>query len=561
MAVYNLTSPVTNDSPGNDIKLSVSVFFDGTQNNMYNTEAKVEYQKKLAFDKMTFVYPTGTTFDRAKEAAKYYDVKLAGYYQKMSNKTDDSYENDYSNVVRLFKYYTNEYKATYISESLYVEGIATGDIYRSDKSYANTSPTSQDYQEDSVALGLSIGKGGTGIEPKVKKACRMLAAKIQGMASGENKISSLTVDVFGFSRGAAAARLFIHEITQQGKAAYTTNTYMQVGYVPGGYYVPVQIPAVPAYGLLGETLNQHGITIGKIHVNFAGLFDTVASHGVVKSDDVKDLHLEAVNKATHMLHITAIDERRYFFPLIKVKNTGASKKEKAFPGVHSDIGGSYTDYMNEDRAARFTLVHSLEEEKSKLVQDGWYKENELTVRAQFFLDGRRKGIRNSYSYIPLQIMCRYATEEPIYITFKKENLMVKYRIPTDLLTIHKRLEAYVFDETHTVPEMKFYTRKELNAKIEAIRPPKEEPQEVYNRYLQKMEPVTAMSTHVVVKPVPNIQMPLNPEEFNQYPELKRHIEDHNLLLKIRHGYLHLSSNCLKTGMQSTFSGKRETYLG
>ena len=47
------------------------------------------------------------------EEEKYLDKKLADYYQKMSNKTDDSYENDYSNVVRLFKYYTKGLNIVY----------------------------------------------------------------------------------------------------------------------------------------------------------------------------------------------------------------------------------------------------------------------------------------------------------------------------------------------------------------------------------------------------------------------------------------------------------------
>ena len=60
----------------------IGVFFDGTCNNMNNTD------------------------DRKKNDAKYLDNKHH-WYGGYADKGDDSYENEYSNIARLFTNYKN----------------------------------------------------------------------------------------------------------------------------------------------------------------------------------------------------------------------------------------------------------------------------------------------------------------------------------------------------------------------------------------------------------------------------------------------------------------------
>ena len=92
-------------------------------------------------------------------------------------------------------------------------------------------------------------------------------------------------------------------------------------------------------------LNKLGVDLLETHIiiRFAGLFDTVSSYGLClsKEKDTELFGLDAVRLAKNTLHLVAADEHRYFFPLVNIKSAGFN--EKVFPGVHSDIGGSYVD--------------------------------------------------------------------------------------------------------------------------------------------------------------------------------------------------------------------------
>ena len=69
------------------VNITISVFFDGTNNNKYNTEARLEYAKKVKREP--------------------YDHVKAGYYEASADikENKDSYSNEFSNVARLYKYY------------------------------------------------------------------------------------------------------------------------------------------------------------------------------------------------------------------------------------------------------------------------------------------------------------------------------------------------------------------------------------------------------------------------------------------------------------------------
>ena len=86
------------------LDLTIGVFFDGTQNNMYNTLARIK---------------------------KTYSGKIR---QLMNNKEElsaDSYKNDYSNVAKLWGLYTDDRtkdvdkRLTTVTFPVYVEGIGT----------------------------------------------------------------------------------------------------------------------------------------------------------------------------------------------------------------------------------------------------------------------------------------------------------------------------------------------------------------------------------------------------------------------------------------------------
>lgn len=229
-------------------------------------------------------------------------------------------ENDVTNVRKLMSLHVDRIEAEgsgpqkHVSLRIYVEGIGT-----------------QSGEEDS-ALGYAMGRGATGVRNCVQRAFTMIGAAIgrakAGNPSGE--ITSLTFDVFGFSRGAAAARHFANEVVK-GKQG-------PLGAVLQGNASAFDKGFVDRYG--------RDITVG-----FIGLFDTVASVGGlanlgnVRSATAPGLNLYLPRKYfANVVQLVARDEIRANFPLSEVS---PDHPEIILPGVHSDIGGGYLDEAEE----------------------------------------------------------------------------------------------------------------------------------------------------------------------------------------------------------------------
>lgn len=63
--------------------------------------------------------------------------------------------------------------------------------------------------------GPGFGMGPAGIKDRVRKAIEDVREYISSNISlGKEVVGTITFDVFGFSRGAAAARHFVHVVTQ-----------------------------------------------------------------------------------------------------------------------------------------------------------------------------------------------------------------------------------------------------------------------------------------------------------------------------------------------------------
>lgn len=135
-------------------------------------------------------------------------------------------------------------------------------------------------------LGSALGRGRTGVLARVESAL----AQVRQVAIG----GPVTVDLFGFSRGAAAARHCANLLTQ----------------LPG------------------------------VRVGFVGLFDTVVA---VAGPAKLQLHLDPA-RFPDVVHLVARDEYREHFALTHVC---AGHLELEVPGAHSDIGGGYFDHSRE----------------------------------------------------------------------------------------------------------------------------------------------------------------------------------------------------------------------
>jgi hypothetical protein len=368
---------------------TIGVFFDGTNNNKNNTNAKEYYDKRARGKKLT-----------PKEA-----VSAEAYRKNGKEDESSSYYNAWSNVARLHDAYPDNL-------CVYVDGIGT-----------------ETEKGDSI-LGAGFGTGDTGILGKTKEGCEKLAKAVK--TSGMTEVKILYLDVFGFSRGAAAARVFVDEIE---KKAY-----------------PSSVNFKNSRGYLGYYLAQSDIKVNLVKVRFLGLFDTVSSYSATMSanpdfdNDTTEIELNNLSRVTTLMHFTAADEHRANFSLTKTR----VGKEREFPGVHSDVGGSYNDGVEVVAVIEKNFEDKLKKLSKKLIDESWYLEKQLKISLfgpQHELKGTRE-LNKNYSYVPLHFMAESAITTQ-KVPFQIEKIEIKkYNISNDalLMRVKKRLREYVLGD-------------------------------------------------------------------------------------------------------------------
>ena len=365
------------------IKVRLSVFFDGTLNNRTNTELL----KKLR--------------EQAKQEGKKPEDKELYKFAKAGS----SYQNDYTNVAKMERYIETSSDKIYQKKmAIYVEGPGTDD------------------KEKDRAFGYAMGVGKTGISQKVRTGIEKGVNKILKNRGSKNItiIERLTLDVFGFSRGAAAARYFIHQARLSDLK-------------------------------ISNQLEEKDCEVLAVDVNFAGLYDTVSSHGIVYSNDVSELKLHAVSHAETVVHLASADEHRERFSLTTINSAGKNGTEIFLPGVHSDIGGSYNN--GEVETQLIYNDYDIEEatnDMNNLIDAGWFKPEQIELIYEedyddnMFSTAQLKVNRtikyNHYSRIPLHIMAKYARESGIEI---KPKLEKKEKIPAALASVYNKVMKYV----------------------------------------------------------------------------------------------------------------------
>ena len=179
--------------------------------------------------------------------------------------------------------------------------------------------------EDNAALGSLGLTSGLGMPPLVGdgdrvKNLKTLAKRLEvALVKGRPRIKECFLDVFGFSRGAAEARVFcswLDEILTEGKLA----------------------------GVI-------------VHFRFVGLMDTVASAGFFSSLGAavtgadgghsgwaESRYLRIPKSVQNCVHMIAAHELRKNFPLDTIIDGGKlppNCQEFVYPGTHSDVGGGY----------------------------------------------------------------------------------------------------------------------------------------------------------------------------------------------------------------------------
>lgn len=279
--------------------LRLGLFFDGTGNNVANSEAAAGcYAVNLGMQ-------PEIAEDIRQHCARF------GYDGK-GGVPDSSYGNEVTNVALLHELYPDQ-AYTRLSAGTeeaylkaYVEGIGT-----------------RSGEGDSI-YGQGTGKGQTGVVARVEQMPALVLDELRRFreANPHLKIRHVEIDLFGFSRGAAAARHCANDLLK-GKDSLLARA------------IPVGTP-----GLAKGFAWRHRTDF---ILNFIGLFDTVAGIVSLRDGDFSPhnnhnpgLNLRLAPGIAHkVIHLVARDEYRHSFSL------NQAELDIELPGCHSDIGGGY----------------------------------------------------------------------------------------------------------------------------------------------------------------------------------------------------------------------------
>ncbi|QJE00763.1 DUF2235 domain-containing protein [Massilia forsythiae] len=150
----------------------------------------------------------------------------------------------------------------------------------------------------------------------LKKQATFLAEKLK---EGKPRAVECFLDVFGFSRGAAEARVFCHwldELLVDGRLAGVSIRFRFVGII--------------------DTVASAGFWSGAVAI----AKNSTGGHGAWASAKALQLPVSVQN----CVHMVAIHELRRNFPLDEIGVNGKLQSgwiQHAYPGAHSDVGGGY----------------------------------------------------------------------------------------------------------------------------------------------------------------------------------------------------------------------------
>ena len=419
------------------ITLRIGVFFDGTGNNLANSAVTEQCRRD---DLQLLDEPALRETINYCATHGYRDNNAAGIFDKTP---DSSYGNGASNVALLHDLYQDDSRNVLAPDTkqaflrVYLEGIGTSS------------------GESDSLLSQGTGLGGTGVVARVAQSPEKIQEQLNRLmaTNPELQVNNIEFDVFGFSRGAAAARHFANELLKSG----------------GGIVAPTLNSQTQ--GFL-ESFNWHE----HASINFIGLFDTVAAIVNPVRGDLSpaneynpgvNLYLPA-GCARKVVQLAARDEMRLNFALNSV---APQHQEISLPGVHSDIGGGYRNSMTEKllisrpRATLVTPAQPLERSRAwretqeaidLLEQRGlpgegeiepakWFiavpgraNENSQTQRAMVAAAITRT-VRGELSRVYLRVMRELAAQNEV--PFKPVPNTTAVAIPDDLQAIAEKIMA------------------------------------------------------------------------------------------------------------------------
>lgn len=421
------------------IVLRLGLFFDGTGNNLANSTAT----------EGCHALNLGMTQPVAEDVLKY----CAAYgFDERGNTPDNSHGNGVSNVARLHDLYPDDSQNPLPPEAdeayikAYVEGIGT-----------------RSGLADSV-YSQGTGRGSTGVVARVEQVPALVTYQLRRFAAAnpQLKIRRIEIDLFGFSRGAAAARHCANDLLK-GQDSLLARA------------IPIRTP-----GFVDSFAWRHRSDFA---LNFIGLFDTVA--GIVSptdgdfsphNADNPGLNLRlAPGMARQVIHLTARDEYRHNFSLTQ------AELDIELPGCHSDIGGGYLPLMREklllskpDSSVEIDILANERSAAFSRTRQGYHREiqhwldyipqSNLGIitwsvplqqrrrdtvadkRVYVAITGERE-VRGELSLVYLRIMRELAVRAGV--AFNDVPSTQAFALPDELLPIAAKLQAFALREAYT----------------------------------------------------------------------------------------------------------------
>ena len=434
----------TNPKPESNVPLELShlefnIYFDGTWNSKKNSDF---YNDPKNLEKDDFKDP--------KKQKKQYNLGIS--FARAPTGVDQMHR-------------AAEDKDPY-NIALYVDGSGT----ESWEDHTKYDEQKKEYVEHPVsdnAIGAAFGWFSTGVNGKLDKMFKQIKDKIDKILSINTvTFSSIIFNVYGFSRGAATARMFCNRVMKQKKIKLKSEYVL-------------------------EQSDYLDLSPFMVTLKMVGLFDTVSSIGVNHTDDIKandqDLNFGQCLSGK-IVHILAGHEFRQKFNVTSIKHSvlDGNGFELVMPGCHTDIGdGLNTEkkfdektktFENKGETQEVTVLQKLRiyddepddilfpsinplgifmpvarteararkesnnanynEVMTYLVQNKWFK-NSISDEPEIWIEkgklmeklkSSRVGLSLDYPKIPTFIMIEMIKKFNAY--YFKEDYLIKYKIET-----------------------------------------------------------------------------------------------------------------------------------
>jgi hypothetical protein len=313
-AVRRVTPSLVNNAEKCEVNINVGVFFDGTDNNDKRDSPKLGQTNVV---RLFYAYRD----DTANGYFRRYIPGVGTEFPEINEKGESSLGSGFAIGCEERVLFGLLYVLSAINERVFPNSPLFSDVQvlalcRNVSREDRKRPPEE--TEALQSLGLSYGLRTPGIcddnQVEREKILKSLVLRLEKKLLGRKpRVRECFIDVIGFSRGAAQARVFCS-----------------------------WLDAI----LLGGKLA--GVVI---HFRFLGVMDTVASAGFWASTigeghgswaDPK--YLRVPQSVRNCVHMVAMHELRKNFPLDSVSIDGVLPsycQEFAYPGAHSDVGGGY----------------------------------------------------------------------------------------------------------------------------------------------------------------------------------------------------------------------------